>query len=53
MFCGTLEDKNIENSAEDGGLTCDIIKRKFKDSIKTTCYFDLQFCGYYLVEVKN
>jgi hypothetical protein len=27
LFCSSLEDKNIEGSAEDGGLACDISER--------------------------
>jgi hypothetical protein len=42
MFCGSVEDKNIGNSAEDGGLACDISKGSLK-TIRAICYFDVRF----------
>ena len=47
LFCGTLEDRNVEGSAEDGGLACDISEEssKFKDSTGAFCYFELGFRG--------
>ena len=41
MFCRSLED-DVENSAEDGGLACEISEGKIKDSFQGHCYFDCE-----------
>ena len=33
-----MED-NVENSAENGGLACEILEGKLKDSFQDHCYF--------------
>jgi hypothetical protein len=30
MFCRSLEDKNVESSVEDGGITCEISEGQLK-----------------------
>jgi hypothetical protein len=38
MLCRSLED-NVENSAEDGGLACEMLEGKLK-TFQGHCYFD-------------
>jgi len=38
MFCRSLED-NIENSAKDGGLACEISEGRLKILIRTVSYY--------------
>lgn len=45
MFCGNLEDKNVENSVEDGSLTYTVSEGKLK-TIRAIGYFDLKVCGF-------
>jgi hypothetical protein len=40
MFCRSLED-NAENSAEDGGLACEISEGKLK-TFQGHCYFGFE-----------
>ena len=40
MFCRSLED-NLENSAEDGDLACEISEGRLK-SLMDCCYFDCE-----------
>ena len=39
MLCRSLED-NVENSAEDGGLACEISEGRLKIYQISYCYFD-------------
>jgi hypothetical protein len=43
MLCRSLED-NVENSAEDGGLACEISEGKLK-TFQGHCYFDWEDSG--------
>jgi hypothetical protein len=52
MFFRSLEDKNVESSAEDGGLACEISEERLK-TIRAICYLGLRFCGSGHQELKN
>jgi hypothetical protein len=39
-----LEAKNVENSANDGDLLCEI-SEGILNGIRAICYFGLRFCG--------
>jgi hypothetical protein len=41
---GSLEDKNVESNADDGGLTCEISEVSLT-IIGNVPYFDLRFCS--------
>lgn len=40
LSCRNLEDKNVESSTDDGGLTYEVSK----DYIGAICYLELRFC---------
>lgn len=42
MFCGSLEDKNVESSADGGGMACDAPEGSLK-TISAICYLELRF----------
>ena len=44
VFCRSLEDENVEISAEDGGLTCDVSEATLK-TVRALCYFELRCWG--------
>ena len=44
MFCGSLEDKNVENSEEDGDLAWEVSEGSLK-IIGSISYFELRICG--------
>ena len=35
MFCGSLEDRNVESSTEDGGLACEVSEGSLKTLSET------------------
>ena len=41
MLCRSLED-NVENTAEDGGLACEISEGRLKTHNQGCCYFDCE-----------
>jgi hypothetical protein len=41
MFCRSLED-NVENSAEDGSLACEISEGRLKTLIRVIAIFDCE-----------
>ena len=41
MLCRRLED-NVENSAEGGGLACEISQGRLKTLFQGHCYFDCE-----------
>jgi hypothetical protein len=42
MFCRSLEDKNVENIADDAGLACEVSEGSLR--IRAICCFELRFC---------
>jgi hypothetical protein len=44
MFCRSLED-NVENSAEDGGLACEISEGRLQTLIRAVAILIGRFCG--------
>ena len=44
MFCGNLEEENVESSAEAGSLACEVSEASLK-TVRAICYFELRFCG--------
>ena len=47
MFCRSLED-NVENSAEDGGLACEISQGKFKTLISVVAILIVKILWFWL-----
>jgi hypothetical protein len=43
MLCRSLED-NVENSVEDGGLACEISKRKLKTLFRAIAILEFDYC---------
>jgi hypothetical protein len=52
FFFLSLEDKNVESRAEDGGLACEVSKESL-DSIKAICHFELRFYYFCQLGLKN
>jgi hypothetical protein len=52
MLCRSLED-NVENSAEDGGLTCKISEGRLKTVFRATAILIVKILWFWLAGLKN
>ena len=52
MLCRSLED-NVENSAEDGGLVCEISEGKLKTLIRAVVILTVKILWFWLAEAEE
>jgi hypothetical protein len=52
MLCRSLED-NVENSAEDGGLVCEISEGRLKTLIRAIAVLIVKILWFWLAGVRN
>jgi hypothetical protein len=48
MLCRSLKD-NVENSAEDGGLDCEISEGRLKTFFQGLCYIDWKILWFFVM----
>jgi hypothetical protein len=52
MFCRSLED-NVENSADDGGLACEISEGRLKTLIRAVAILTVKVLWFWLAGAKD